>query len=576
MKQSLTRWWSLTRWRLLVCLLAGWLGLVVVARSHGQNPAPPPQRSISGDGNDVLRWVLQQQRWQALASWQEARTDPAQTLLLILGDAGWSSGGPGLPPREVLEFVQAGGALLLASDRPHHVGAAQELRPLGVDIAGAFITVPRGPIYRNVPTWPLAVPLRHPAIPVFANLNQVATNRPSLLRLRPGSPLQYLARFGPSAVLEENRALMVDDYDGHFAAGGFVGQGKALVLADHSVFINSMLWQADNQNLQLTIQALTWLRQPAQPQQPTRTRCLLIDNGRIWPSFDVPITAPSQPVPPIDPAQLLAALLPHANELVRPVDQLIHEVQSPPNDPIGSVNRVIAERFGPLPRNLLLLATVLLVMVGSAWLFNSWRRTITQPGRVESKPQTPGQRVLAGLLPFLVFGFAIALLSTSVLHGEQLIRMLGSFGYSSLVLVGVTLIVAMFFWLARRPAGEIAALSELAVQPNQPPPQLADRLDQLLAQGNLLEALASDLRRRLARLGGDPTEPDLPPVRIAAPWYKRWLIRGRLARLWAISQHRHAGPIRPRDWFYYRTWMTDLEGLAAQGVWRFSTPQETA
>lgn len=584
-----TRWLQLLGWS--VALL---ISLAVAEPTLGQNPlqnpanrlppAPAPVAAlapINGDGNDVLRWILGQQRWQALPSWREAIADPAKTLLLVLGDCGWSLGRPGLEPREVEQFVSSGGALLLASDRPHRVGGARELLALGVDIAGAFVVVPRGPLYRGVPTWPLAVPIRHPAIPVFNQLNQVATNRPSFLRLRPGSPLQYLARFDPSASLEDNRRLLVDNYDGHFAAAGFVGKGKALVLADHSLFINSMLWQQDNQNLQLTLLALVWLREPAQPDQPKRTRCLMIDDGQIQPSFDVPIEALSTPTPPttpppLDPAELLAALLPHANQLVRPIDQLIHDAQSPPNDPIGQADRFIAERISPPQRNLLLAATVVLVMVGAFWLFNSWRRTITQPGRIEAKSTTKTWRALANVIPFLGLVFAVAVLIPSLLYGGQLIRKLGPSVYGLSVLLGISVVVGLFAWLARRPSEEISALAELADSPKRKAAESTDQPSRSLAEDNLLEPLARDLRDRFARLGADPKQRTLPPVRIELPWYKRWQIRSKLAQLWAISQCQHPSPIRPRDWTDTRALMKQLEALAANGVWRFSISQETA
>ena len=74
-----------------------------------------------------------------------------------------------------------------------------------------------------------------------------------------------------------------------------------LILADHSVFINAMLWQTDNQNYSFAVNCVNWLTEHGKLQ-----RVFFSDEGRQQTKFDVPLKVPpSLPLPP--PEKLVAA-----------------------------------------------------------------------------------------------------------------------------------------------------------------------------------------------------------------------------------------------------------------------------
>jgi hypothetical protein len=120
----------------------------------------------------------------------------------------------------------------------------------------------------------------------------VATNRSGFLT-KAGSRLQVIARFPteasyPAPAPADPRGLA-------FAVAGQVGPGRVLIMADHSVFINAMLWPKDNQNLDFAINCVDWLTEHGR-----RQRVYFVDEGNPQTMFDIPLEelpAPSWPPP---------------------------------------------------------------------------------------------------------------------------------------------------------------------------------------------------------------------------------------------------------------------------------------
>src|SRR5262249_47304379 len=80
-----------------------------------------------------------------------------------------------------------------------------------------------------------------------------------------------------------------------FAAGGLVGKGRVLILSDHSVFINALLWQGDTGNRDFAYNCAHWLADGKQK------NVLFIEEGDIQDAFAVPIgEPPPPPFPPLD------------------------------------------------------------------------------------------------------------------------------------------------------------------------------------------------------------------------------------------------------------------------------------
>ena len=89
-------------------------------------------------------------------------------------------------------------------------------------------------------------------------------------------------RSGPGQVGGCSRFFFAGRRD-FFAASGKMGEGRFLVLADHSVFVNLMTLQFDNANLAFTENCINWLKGDEE-----RTRCLFVEDGEIRTDFKLP------------------------------------------------------------------------------------------------------------------------------------------------------------------------------------------------------------------------------------------------------------------------------------------------
>jgi hypothetical protein len=84
----------------------------------------------------------------------------------------------------------------------------------------------------------------------------------------------FMARFGVRGPLSGKL---------EFAVAGNVGKGRLVVMADHSIFIDSMLYPKDNANAAFAENCVGWLAEGRQP----RDRVLFYEEGAIRSKFDV-------------------------------------------------------------------------------------------------------------------------------------------------------------------------------------------------------------------------------------------------------------------------------------------------
>src|SRR5262249_3080122 len=137
--------------------------------------------------------------------------------------------------------------------------------------------------------------------PLFTNLQyRVATNRAGCLSVGLSPPpkprmLHALANFGKRSW---HRGIYQPDRI--FAVGGTWDAGRVLFLADHSIFINNMMLQADTGNVGFTYNCLDWLSAGGDER---RNRVLLYDGGKLVTDFNVPLVYPT-PRMPDDPVAL--------------------------------------------------------------------------------------------------------------------------------------------------------------------------------------------------------------------------------------------------------------------------------
>jgi hypothetical protein len=293
--------------RRLVTPAALAMGLVFVLLLPPSAPAQQRKPNPFAEGTHVLRRILFDLGCDSLERFDQL-DDPAHTILIVLGDMSRLDEVPG----GLKAFVGRGGAALLATDqkvdKPEAEKAISEVA--GVQINGRQVVIlnedPRFR-YKGLPdcpiVWPSATALgevlfRNPRGKALGPLS-VATNIPSYLSTagsRPRGVVDF-ARFPRDCARESTPGNLVPFANWLlpplFGVGGDVGDGRVLVMADHSVFINEMLMQTDNDNFEFAYNCLEWL----QGEGKQRTKVLFVEEGRVQTNFNIPL---KQVLPPWD------------------------------------------------------------------------------------------------------------------------------------------------------------------------------------------------------------------------------------------------------------------------------------
>jgi hypothetical protein len=271
----------------IFCPLSSALCLLFSVFSSGPLQAQA-SRLPSPQGTDIFRRVLQDSFYVTpLTTLSALEKEPENKVLIVLGETAVLEKVPG----GLEGFIRAGGAALIATDRSTGRQGGNALRPFGVSVDGRLLHALQG-AYKGLPD---CVPVEFANSGVIFKPSPdsfgVATNKPSYLKLKiPGPKIQ--ASFPRGCRFEDGRTSR-DPLP--FAATGEIGNGRILVLSDHSVFINGMLWQNDNQNLDFLDTCLEWLL------DKKRTEVLFFDEGFPNSHFDVPLKdLPPPPLPPLE------------------------------------------------------------------------------------------------------------------------------------------------------------------------------------------------------------------------------------------------------------------------------------
>lgn len=173
-------------------------------------------------------------RWSSDSLWDEEERQ--ETLLIILGRA--SDSGPHRIERgDLLPFVANGGRLIIASDQ---TAINPLIRNLRVRLSSTSVSV-KDPLevpalngFTDCPV--VAIPLSPPPHPIFDRVREVALNRPTFFRRRRATPLKPVLAYPRGTSAPGRDFIRVAD----------IGRGRVIAIADHSVFINSMLVSRDN------------------------------------------------------------------------------------------------------------------------------------------------------------------------------------------------------------------------------------------------------------------------------------------------------------------------------------------
>jgi hypothetical protein len=284
--------------------IAGWpLALAMFLLLHAQLSfvtAQEPSYALSV-GSHFFRNILHDLDLKPLENEGLLDQDQEHKILIVLGHAK-----PGLLMGHwFLRFIEQGGAALIATDQE------LVLDQFGLSIGPEMLRVELGKgfdynglndcifVEASMPTHPIFEGLldqTHHPLSQRNRLTQIATNRPSYIsgratgmRARVDPRLKVLANF-PASTFQEEPPRVKQPYI--FAVGGDIERGRLLVLSDHSVFINAMLWQDDNDNFAFTTNIAKWLK------DGNRTHVLFVEEGEPKTTFDIPMARP--PLPPPD------------------------------------------------------------------------------------------------------------------------------------------------------------------------------------------------------------------------------------------------------------------------------------
>jgi hypothetical protein len=278
---------------------------------------PRPRRQFTA-GTDCLRWLLKNAGLTATDDVSKIVQDPAHSILIVLGDVGDHGWIESNIPQGVVSYVERGGALLVASDR----ASGRSVSDLaGVRIAGTHLEAierDRRHCHYNQLDRPFVIP-RPISAEKFDNPFdglRIATNIPSFLTTGDDQLGVYcLAQFLPKVHLSQDATgVFSRPREGApFAVGGVRGEGRFLVLADHSVFINEMMLPDNCGNFAFSVRCLDWLNPPP----GERSQAMLVEDGSAYPNFDVALRR----LPTAPPLQLLGAMFSRRDEILDEAQQ---------------------------------------------------------------------------------------------------------------------------------------------------------------------------------------------------------------------------------------------------------------
>jgi hypothetical protein len=331
-----------------------------------------PSPAHFGEGTHAFRAVLKNLRLEPPVEGNDLFDQPLRKILIVFGRT------------EVLDrlldgrlkrFIEDGGAVLIATDRPTSDALFREI---GIRVSGASITtIPRAvTAYRNMPECPLIWEYGRPAgngqppsgflFQGMGNEPRVASNLPSAI-VESQYVLPLATLFAPEHGFSAGRGRVRQMFNQQslFAVMGSPltwEKGRLLVMADHSVFINDMMLQPDNDNVTFAINAVRWLADAGNGQR--RTKVVFFDDGQLQTDFNVSLDYPQPQLPP---------LVPLADEIVVGLERE------------NAFNKTLLEMAGgpgPILRTIAFLLTLALLFFG---LYRFLQ------GRHRPEPRLPGR-----------------------------------------------------------------------------------------------------------------------------------------------------------------------------------------
>jgi len=281
------------------------------------------------NGNHAFRFVLNNLGLKAKDD--ESPLDE-NTILIIFGETQVLDRDSDKIPDGLEKFLKNGGAVLIATDRPNQ-GKWQDI--FQIQFHDGFVHAPANleSAYRGLELCPWVKPQKVDEIPIFPGLFDIATNKPAHF-INGSKKLRTLATFFGDCWIEDGGKRIPLREGAVFAAAGPIGKGRALILSDHSVFINEMMLQNDNHNLDFAKRCISWLKDSGEG-QPQRTQVLFLDEGEMIKDFKVPEIIEDLPMPGIEALNRFLVALEQKNIF----NQLI--LGNDPGRVMGNILRVL-------------------------------------------------------------------------------------------------------------------------------------------------------------------------------------------------------------------------------------------
>jgi hypothetical protein len=497
------------------------LGLAAVLAAPPAAPAQPAARSEFLEGTHAFRRILydvgRRDRLKPLSD-VDGQTDPRRTLIVVLGAPKPLAALDERLPGGLTGFVERGGALLVVTDQQTPRVLADRF---GVGVSGVQLTM-RGPgSYRDMPECPYVDPQPGADPPIFEPglagarnqpARRIATNLPSYLE---AGPLRGIPPRRGVSLLAHVRGQRADGVWGFinwgFAAGGPVSDGRVLILADHSIFINEMMLQADNGNIDFAYRCAQWLmvrpednvvRHSTRALGNLRDQILYYDDGTVRGSrADFAIPLKDLPPPPIPPPDTIMGMLDEALPAME--EEGIFARMEEEN----IVNDYVTDTMASL----------------SLW-----------------KGARPEWKI-----------WTLALIAVSASLGVYALVRLGAFRH--------------------RPETAAPLLTALLEKQAPAGAVLAQRQEALLRDGNLWEAARELARHLFLSAGASPDAGPAPPaLEVRGGWWGRWQARRRWRELWRLA--RSARPVRvsPRGFARLAARVRALQAALADGTARIN------
>jgi len=294
-------------WRTLLVGIAGaitWLALIPELQAQGR---------ITGEGTQGFRALLAGKGLTPIESIDELNTlasEDASRVLIVSFHGASRSGQPFKDPLDdfpfsLRQFVDRGGALFVATDQQLNSTLTSDF---DVSVSGHYVASKAPGFDRSFDCPYIArAPAGKPDLfqgPEGEPLRDVATNRPSCLNLQGGPPI--LAVFpGDTWRYEQWNRQVPLGLPLPFARGQRnTNEGRFLLLADHSIFINSMMLprHEQNDNLRFASNCIDWLMFGS---NGPRAHVIFMEDGAVWKRKDYDLSIQALPDRPEDVADYL-------------------------------------------------------------------------------------------------------------------------------------------------------------------------------------------------------------------------------------------------------------------------------